>query len=211
MDLSAYANIDILDKVAEANHISVPRLRGYRLMKFEDKVDLTECLEGIETSCCEELVECSWIQDGWYTYSPTTDRNKKKYMTWHKEINTRSDGSTYPSIVFDEIKWEKIHGKHRKALKLAIKQKKKSILAQFELFNRFAGRDDVLYIHTRIGGNNWTYYEGNKTVATQPWFLGRADDCFDCTYCDIYAKIDPETAKDIENPYSKVTEQISEV
>ena len=201
MDLGAYANIDILEKVAEANHISVPRLRGYRLMKFEDKVDLAEYLEGIETSCCENLVECSWIQDGWYTFGPTTDRNKKKYMTWHKEVDTRSDGSTYSRIVYDDIKWEKIHGRHRKALKLAIKQKKKSILAQFELFNQFAGRDDVLYIHTRIGGNNWTYYEGDQLVAAQPWFLGRVDDSYDSTYCDIYAKIDPETAKDIENPY----------
>lgn len=208
MDLGAYVNIDTLEKVAEANHISVPRLRGYRLMKFEDKVDLAECLEGIETSCCKELVECSWIQGGNYILSLTTDKNKKKYMTWHKEGKKSYNGSTYFRIVFDEIKWEKIHGKHRKALKLAIKQKKKRVLSQFELFNRFAGRDDVLYIHTRIGGNNWTYYEGNKTVATQPWFLGRADDSFDCTYCDIYAKIDPKTAKDIENPYSKVTEQI---
>lgn len=189
MDLGAYANIDTLEKVAEANHISVPRLRGYRLMKFEDRVDLAECLKGIETSCCEDLIECSWDQGGWYSFGPTTDRNKKRYMTWHNEVNTRCDGSTYSRIVFDDIKWEKIHGKHRKVLKLAIKQKKKSTLAQYDTWNKYCGRDDVLYIHARIGGNNWTYYEGNKLVATQPWFLDRVDDCFDCTYCDIYAKI----------------------
>ena len=35
MDLGAYIQIDELDKVAKVNGISIPRLRGYRLMKDE--------------------------------------------------------------------------------------------------------------------------------------------------------------------------------
>lgn len=189
MDLGAYAQIEDLDSIAKANGISCPRLRGYRLMKFEDKIDLTGCLEGIETSCCENLIECSWIQDGWYIFGPTTDRNKKRYMTWHKEVDTRSDGSTYSRIVFDNIKWEKIHGKHRKALKLAIKREKKRRLKQYETFNKYVGRNDVLMIHSRIGGGNWPYYYAE--VVYQPWFLEKVDDAYDSTYCDIYAKIEP--------------------
>ena len=56
------------------------------------------------------------------------------------------------------------------------------------MWNKYVGRDDVLYIHARIGGNNWSYFNGNE-ITRQSWFLSKADDYFDCTYCDIYAKI----------------------
>ena len=62
------------------------------------------------------------------------------------------------------------------------------MLDQFNTWNKYVGRDDVLYIHARIGGNNWNYYDGPE-LARQPWFLEKVDDCFDSTYCDIYAKI----------------------
>jgi hypothetical protein len=63
-------------------------------------------------------------------------------------------------------------------------------LRQWELWNKYAGKDDILYIHTRIGGGNWSYY--GKEVVSKPWFLERVDDAYDDTYCDIYAKIKPQ-------------------
>ena len=63
---------------------------------------------------------------------------------------------------------------------------------QYEVFNRYVGRPDVLMIHARIGGNNWEYYDGDNTVAKEPWFLEKVDDCDDNTYCDIYARVKVE-------------------
>ena len=56
------------------------------------------------------------------------------------------------------------------------------------MWNKYAGKENVLYIHSRIGGGNWDYYGGNE-LSKQPWFLEKVDDCYDDTYCDIYAKI----------------------
>ena len=46
----------------------------------------------------------------------------------------------------------------------------------------------MLCIHARIGGGNWSYYDGPE-LSKQPWFIEKVDDAFDSTYCDIYAKI----------------------
>jgi hypothetical protein len=59
------------------------------------------------------------------------------------------------------------------------------------MFNKYIGRDDILYVHARIGSGNWPAYRDE--VVNQPWFLEKIDDAFDPTYCDIYAKIDPNT------------------
>ena len=65
----------------------------------------------------------------------------------------------------------------------------------FETFDKYSGRSDVLYIHARIGGGNWHSYRDQ--VKGQPWFLEKVDDPYDTTYCDIYAKIDPDTVKEV--------------
>ena len=59
------------------------------------------------------------------------------------------------------------------------------------MFNKYVGRKDILYIHARIGGGNWSYY--HHRVDKQPWFIEKVDDAFDSTYCDIYAKINAES------------------
>ena len=71
-----------------------------------------------------------------------------------------------------------------------MKHRIKEYRKQFETFNKYCGRDDVLYIHARIGGGNWPYYDGPE-LSKQPWFIEKVDDAFDSTYCDIYAKIKP--------------------
>lgn len=60
---------------------------------------------------------------------------------------------------------------------------------QYEAWNRYAGREDVMMIHARIGGGNWEGY-GGSDLEREPWFLEKVDDGFDETYCDIYAKVD---------------------
>ena len=64
---------------------------------------------------------------------------------------------------------------------------------QYAVWNKYVGRNDILYIHARIGGGNWgSYY---TEVVDKPWFLEKIDDAFDSTYCDIYAKIEPFEGK----------------
>ena len=87
-----------------------------------------------------------------------------------------------------KVCWDRIHGWKRKVLKTFIHNEQKRVEAQRLLWNKYAGRDDILYIHARIGGGNWSYY--HDQVDTKPWFLEKVDDSFDSTYCDIYAKIE---------------------
>lgn len=127
MDLFAYTQITDLSAIAQQNNITVPRLRGYRLMSDEAIVSNEE------------------IQD---------------MITEHAKV-----------VCHD-----------------ALEQSKRAIQNQYAVWNKYAGKENVLYIHARIGGNNWGSY-GGSTIERQPWFLEKVDDSFDDTYCDIYAKI----------------------
>lgn len=186
MDLGAYAQIDNLGSIAKKNNIIVPRLRGYRLMKYEEPVDD----EFIEKSAkhnglyeCESII-CS-ISFGWTEYSSNTERLVNKYMI--KEKRTSGSGIEYYDIV--DVNWDAVHGDLRKRLKFATKKARNEARKQYNTFNKYVGRD-VLYIHARIGGGNWNYY-GGPELEKQPWFLEKVDDAYDNTYCDIYAKIEP--------------------
>ena len=55
-------------------------------------------------------------------------------------------------------------------------------LRQCKMWNKFAGRKNVLYIHSRIG-------YGYDEFETELWYLGGCLDGFDPTYCDIYAEV----------------------
>lgn len=183
MDLGAYANINELNKVAIDNGIHVPRLRGYRLMKDEDMLYVTpDDMDTISSEICEDLC-CSvpfWKENaGGSCYCRRTDRIRKYYLE-------RGNSREWPK----RVRWDRIHGWKRKVLKTAIHNKIAKFKKQYDVWNKYVGRDDVLYIHARIGGGNWQYYY--KEVVGQPWFLEKVDDAYDSTYCDIYAKIREE-------------------
>lgn len=107
-----------------------------------------------------------------------------KYLIYNKDTFTPVD-----------VRWDRIHGKKRKTFKFAIKRVTRHVYEQYALFNRYCGRPDILYIHARIGGGNWYYY--GKEVKDQPWFICKVDDAFDSTYCDIYARLNPDIAKEM--------------
>ena len=176
MDLGAYAQIEQLEEIAKKNEIEVPRLRGYRLMSEEKPINIKSLFDGMAGECCCDLVECNWGKWNWYEISGWTDYCKSYYTR-----QTNGGGC--------EPRWDRIHGVKRKKLKFAIKKRKKAILKQYETYNKYCGRNDVLYIHTRIGGRNWNCFGGNE-LTKKPWFLEKVDDAYDSTYCDIYAKIE---------------------
>lgn len=188
MDLGAYIQIDELEELAKKNGIEVSRLRGYRLMKNEKPVSLEDLYADVEVEECADLIEQSWVNSHCYALSWATDRNKRKYMKYHTVTHTYENGDTWTKDVPYSVKWEKIHGKHRKALKLAIKQRKKIIKAQYDMWNKYCGRDDVLYIHARLGTYSWSDIK-HTSYKDRLWYLESCDDSCDRSYCDIYAKI----------------------
>lgn len=186
MDLGAYAKIDYIDLLAKANGIDIPRLRGYRLMSDEKPVsreEIKELQKGIAVSIAEGL--CRTENPFWnphslsHSYCDWTDRLCDYYLVKGK------DG------YYIDIRWDRIHGWKRRILKFEIKKAKRDIQKQWDIWNKYAGQEGVLYIYSRMGGGNWKYWDTEKKVElmNQPWFLDRVDDCWDNTYCDFYARI----------------------
>ena len=182
MDLGAYVQIESLEEVAKANGIEVARLRGYRLMK--DVKPVTE----------EELEKLGLERVKWNLLSYFS----KEFDRYGRPISGMShmfDAEEIPYLYDNGLpNWKKIHGRARKEVKFIIKQSKKEAVEQYEIWNKYAGREDVLYIHARLGLYNWSSNNRLK-YKDEPWYLESVDDSFDRTYCDIYAKIDPETLK----------------
>ena len=172
MDLGAYVQIEELDAVAKANNIEVPRLRGYRLMKDENPIDIKEFIKGTDISCVKTL--CSSIP----FWDPNSNMGESSEYTDYLE-------KYY--IHGDKIRWDRIHGWKRRVLKTFIHNETVAAKRRAEIFNKYVGCEDILYIHARIGGGNWNDY--HSYVDHQPWFIEKVDDSFDSTYCDIYAKI----------------------
>lgn len=185
MDLYAYAQINNLQELAELNGIIVPRLRGYRLMRDEEPVSE----DFIQDILCEQAIDeatylcvSDWEHSWCHEYSKRTDAIRKRYLTYVLE-ETMIAGRKVLRPKYTGIRWERIHGKKRKLLKWRLRQAEKRVRDQFGMWNRYAGKEDVLYIHSRTGGDHsWDHCEC-------PWFLGKVDDYFDCSYCDIYAKL----------------------
>lgn len=178
MDLGAYAQIEDLDKIAKENGIEVPRLRGYRLMSEEERADYSDMLNYIEIDCTMALCEASPF------WSNNTDYYEvNQYVDWLKHWFLE-----YKDNKAIRVRWERIHGWKRKKLKLAIHNRKKRIKNYYDTWNKYVGREDILYIHSRIGGGNWSHYF--QDVVNKSWFIEKVDDPYDSTYCDIYAHID---------------------
>lgn len=182
MDLGAYTNIEILEDVMKANNIEVPRLRGLRLMKNEEPLTrafMEDHWEWIGVSECETLCQNGFrVHATWCELSERTDRIVDKYMT--RNENGHPIG----------IKWDKIRGKKRKAFKYVIRKARDRVMLQDRMFNKYCGRNDILYIHARIGAGNWGGYNCDEIIKNQPWYLDHCEDACDRTYVDIYAKIE---------------------
>lgn len=181
MDLFAYSQIESLDSLVKKNGINVSRCRGYRLMKEEKPVlgeELDQFIERSIINLAEDAV-CSIPRFGlnsfMYAYDANTRRLKRKYLVM--DDKGRVVG----------IRWDKIHGKHRRNLKFLIKKKKRHIMHNISIWNKYCGKN-VLYIHAKLGSCNWSGEYGTD-YSNKKWYLDCCDDVYDNAYCDIYAKI----------------------
>ena len=187
MDLFAYSQIDNLEEILKRQNIAVPRLRGLRLMKDEEIVSD----EAIEKMIHDEILDTvrriveQGSLDTWCSWKDETRKDILIYKDVTNEYGTRRKVVGYH--------WDKIHGKKRKWIKFEIKKIKKRVKAQYEMWNKYVGKD-ILYVHSRCGGYNWGYFGASKLL-THPDFLDRCDDYWDGTYCDIYFKINEVTEK----------------
>lgn len=181
MDLGAYVNIENLNHIMAENGISIPRLRGLRLMANEQPLTKEEIESQAQFSAmydCETLCAQRFRPNCFcHEFSSVTKAFMKKYLI-----------SSEKGYSYIDVNWKNVHGKKRKMFKYAIKKAKKLVYEQYAKYNSYCGQKDVLYIHARIGGLNWYYYGGDE-IEKQPWFIEKIDDSFDCTYCDIYARI----------------------
>jgi hypothetical protein len=195
MDLGAYANIDILEQVLKDNNIEIPRLRGLRLMQNEkiiskDKMD--EMVDSIAYSNISSILGREYW-GGAYVIS----LNKQEAFSDYYLIK----GPGFCNYI--GVRWNRVHGRLRKAMKFEFKKARKRVYEQYEIFNKYAGREDVLYIHARLGRSSWTENRDHKIgeMRQQSWFLEMVHDSFDSTYVDIYAKIQPVDFEELKKKY----------
>lgn len=189
MDLGAYAQINTLDGVLNAVGVTIYRLRGLRLMKFEELITQEEIDEQINHEKVQTVE--TWLkQHSFGTWSSWKDDKRHLAFIYDK------DGDV---IDYD---FSKVHGKDRKIIKFEFKKLNKKYKAQFDLFNKYVGKN-VLYVHARQGGLNRAYCEMAE-VEKHPRWLGDIDDAWDCTYCDIYFNLD---GLDID--YKKIKKELN--
>ena len=188
MDLFAYTQIGSLQDILASTGVDIPRLRGLRLMLEENPVpdtDIAEAIREEQMYVAERVIQSvpKWSPNSNVTrYSWETDRACRKYLVYGDDGRATA------------IRWELIHEQHRRNMKHAMKIAKRRVLNSFDTFNRYAGRDDILCVHARIGGRNWGYFNEGGVVSGSDAFIEKVDDMFDDTYCDIYLRIDPKLA-----------------
>ena len=183
MDLKAYVQIEEYEKLLKQNNINIPRLRGIDLcvsMKPWPQEEYRREKESISTRTCENLCTAKpfWsCHPEYYSLDSWTDILREYYMF--------KSGDT---VFYDGIRWERIHGWKRKVLKTAIHNNIRKFDKYVATWNKYCGCNDVIRIHSRIGGGNWIYY-GGPELSRHTWFIEKVDDYFDSTYCDIYVRI----------------------
>lgn len=192
MDLLAYAQIqdDKIQNILKENDIQIPRERGYRLMSEEEPIPpLSEKrIREIAIEVAEQMIATRYCKKGGFyysEYSAYTDAKLNWYIdNWEHHWDMYNDDYDGP---LPEIRWDRFGRKRRRLLKIRIKNKIRKYQQNFDTFNKYVGRSDILYAHARIGGGNWDSYKDE--VLGKPWFIEKCDDPWDFTYCDIYCKI----------------------
>lgn len=192
MDLLAYAQIEDLDELVKKNDIVVPRLRGYRLMRDEELVVLNdkELRHNIELSTMERLCQSAWGRSEWVTFNNYTKWRCEYFIENYEFYWSSKDKPGYKE---PQIRWDRIKGKNKRIFITKVKNELRRYHEQYDVWNKYAGKGDILYIHARIGGGNWPSYY--TEVVGKPWFIEKVDDAYDSTYCDIYARLKENTCE----------------
>lgn len=183
MDLYAYSQIEDLEDILKDLNIAVPRLRGVRLMKISKPVSQEEIEKRIKEIKVKNCVQ--WLRErSWNCWSSWNENKKHPSFIYGKVFNEYTE--EYEIEVID-IDYSKIKRKDRNIIKLKNKEDETRIRKDFELWNKYCGKD-VLYVHTRAGGGNRIWCRTDE-VKQHPLYLDDCDDSFDSTYFTIYFDI----------------------
>lgn len=199
MDMSAYIFMQGIDteKLLKQLNIEIMRLRGIRFMQAEEKIPEEKIQKIIKEQ--KVLAVVTYLrQHSWDCWTSTQEERNLKKPAFIWGINEYGERDV---IDYD---FSKIHGKNRRALKLRFKQIERDVKAQFNMFNKYAGKQ-VLYIHARQGGGNRDWCRMDL-VAKHPLYLGDVDDCYDGTYCDIYYDIKNVDIKEYVDEIQEIKE-----
>lgn len=161
-----------MENILLENGIDIPRLRNYMSMADEKPHDIS----GIEKLFT--LISVDDAVESGFNMHPTYYKINRRICRLRK-------------IIYDSknnvIRWDRIHGRRKKVLKYILKRNLRAVRKQYDMFNKYCGRKDVIYVDCRCGGANWRAY-GNE-IKAQPGYLEHCFDSFDSTYCDVYFKI----------------------
>ena len=142
MDLYANAQIEKLKGLVESNGIKVPSLRGYRLMKDETPYAQDEYDKGLR-----ELIATEW----WLA----AERDPE--YRFHS-IDEFINGLRPKHIPKGYLSERTGRRPHTVSFFQQLEETKARWKRQVCLWNRYAGQEEVLYIHSRMG---WGLYNGN--------------------------------------------------
>lgn len=185
MQKNISTKFDVLRTVDMAD-IMIPMIKSVFIMVEEKKIPLSMIDHNMKEQ--EVLIIDSLLssQPRW-TLHPyfTIPKNKEKYV--HKYIYWDSKG--------EYVRWNQIHGKHRKIARFECKKERKRISEMILAFNHFAGRNDVICI--RVESRDFKKKEEYiSKIKTSESFLqinpNYNSKLFDSTIQDIYLKVDPE-------------------
>lgn len=168
--------------VFETTGVMIPGISAIRVMKEESKISLEEVIKIIkeqEVMIVEDLLSSypRWTIQPYYIRS----KNKEKYV--HKYIHSGEE-EMY-------VRWDRIHGKHRKIAKFECKKREKKVKKAADVFNKYVGRNDVICVYTYLPKRS-DKEEWIKLIKSETSFLEISTDYnYPCIY-DIYLKVDPE-------------------
>lgn len=180
-------NIEALNFLLDSININIPQLKAFNLMKFTRKITTEELNEMIIEN---EVANVAALIDDYHRWNdprlqPTLNyemkpSKRRRYLKYDEETG------------WDEsVRWENIHGRHRKTAKFECKKDRKNIIKNVNTFNKYVGQDNILRVCARLGGFNWIYFRGDR-FTKHPAFLEKIDCVGDSTFCDIYLKISPQ-------------------
>lgn len=151
---------------------------GFKPMSDEKPVNPEEIAKRKNQYAVEHFENLLAAFPSWWTRSTRAYfYDNGTHLRW-KHYLTKDEKGEY-----NGIRWDRIHGKHRKKLKFELKNCNKEIDKQYKVWDKYAGRQDVAYIYIK-------YYNLKDEVYNQPWFLETVDDYFEPTYRYVFIKID---------------------
>lgn len=171
-------------EVLKDNGIEIPRACDAILMGSAEPVDISSLLwlsddelgyEAIDNTICKDRMfeTCS---NNVYVWNPKSRFWSDRYL----DADTRT-------VHWDMLERDgRLNRKRRKMIKMYVRNTRNKAKAQYDVFNSYVGRKDVVCVSSRVFGD-WERY-GAK-IMKSPWYIQTVADGQDDTYCDIYCRI----------------------